>query len=674
MIVTGRVKRSRSRLHRALTKDEDGTWMMMEADRLIRLWPFGKGRRHPSMIETPSLPDHVVPQDIWMPEDGRQLTEEDILDLSFPIFASPIVSVIIPTYGKAWLTLQCLKSIVRHPPHVPYEVLVVDDASGEADVELLGRIPGLRLEKNPTNLRFLRSCNRAAELTRGTYLFFLNNDTLVKTGWLDTLLETFARFPNAGIVGSKLLFPNGTLQEAGGIIWNDGSGWNYGRTDDPAKPQYNYVRDADYISGCAIMIPKIIWDELGGFDDFFAPAYCEDSDLAFRVRAHGMKVLYCPFSEVIHLEGVSNGTDLGSGQKAYQVINAQKLLTRWQSVLTREHYPSGEKLLLARDGNRGRNVALILGDLSERATRTSRWRVLRAMVDALLAADYVVKVGGLPRDMGSLDIRELRAFGIEAFYEETLESWLEEHGYAVALAIVSSAKAPVIPMLRAHSPAKIVQIDDAAADGTGSPDKPPHTPDLLIEFGLPRSSTERSQASRKCLPSLVVAECRRDPTPPDAALVAVLCGSGPRARTDKRHMNSVLTALRRNAPSATILFLDAAPTAPDVASPNPDARLLIVANNEDLAADVHIIRALQHGTPILTTESTSESLSVLRDVVTAAKDDRSLVEEATRLIQDDSAWQDAATRQLAFARTYFAPSHTKKAFLDAIHGEVRAKR
>jgi GT2 family glycosyltransferase len=123
-------------------------------------------------------------------------------------------------------------------------------------------VAGLRLEINPTNLGFLKSCNRSALLAKGDYLFFLNNDTIVCEGWLEPMLTVFDRFPDAGLVGSKLLFPEGTLQEAGGIVWNDGSAWNYGRSDDPDKPEYNYVREADYISGCAILVPRALL-ELG---------------------------------------------------------------------------------------------------------------------------------------------------------------------------------------------------------------------------------------------------------------------------------------------------------------------------------------------------------------------------------------------------------------------------
>jgi GT2 family glycosyltransferase len=188
-------------------------------------------------------------------------------------------------------------------------------------------------------LGFLHSCNRAAQEARGEYLLFLNNDTQVQGGWLDHMLALFGRDDQVGLVGAKLLFPNGRLQEAGGIVWRDGSGYNYGRYDDPSKPEYNHVREVDYCSGACIMIEAPLFQQLGGFDARYAPAYYEDTDLAFRVRQAGRKVLYQPKAVVVHHEGVSNGIDTCSGIKAYQVVNQAKFRERWRKELEQFHMP-----------------------------------------------------------------------------------------------------------------------------------------------------------------------------------------------------------------------------------------------------------------------------------------------------------------------------------------------
>jgi GT2 family glycosyltransferase/ubiquinone/menaquinone biosynthesis C-methylase UbiE len=267
---------------------------------------------------------------------------------SLPIYAEPVVSVIVPIYGKLDYTLRCLRSIAMHRPAVPFEVIVVDDCSPDNSAEVLAQVPGIHLERNPSNLGFIRSCNRGAALARGSYLCFLNNDTEVHSGWLDELYATFEIFPGTGLVGSKLIYPDGTLQEAGGILWQNGNAWNFGRGQDPALPVFNYAREVDYCSGASIMLSKDLFDELGGFDEHYLPAYCEDSDLALKVRDRGLRVIYQPMSVVTHHEGITSGTDTGSGTKAYQIANSKKLFERWKERLA-AHQPDAENPDEAKD-------------------------------------------------------------------------------------------------------------------------------------------------------------------------------------------------------------------------------------------------------------------------------------------------------------------------------------
>jgi len=255
--------------------------------------------------------------------------------LWFEPAAEPDVSIVIPVHNKFAYTYDCLKSIQAAPPERSFEIIIVDDCSDDetlfASLVLTGAV---RVLRNAKNLGFVGSCNAGAAAAKGRYLFFLNNDTLVKPGWLDELVETFEQVPNVGIAGSKLLFPDGTLQEAGGIIWRLGDGWNWGRNHDPNELAFSYLRDADYVSGAALMIGHDLFQQLGGFDQLFAPAYYEDSDLCFRVRASGKRVVVQPASEIIHLEGISAGTDTaGTGMKRYQVINHAKFYRRWKDVL-----------------------------------------------------------------------------------------------------------------------------------------------------------------------------------------------------------------------------------------------------------------------------------------------------------------------------------------------------
>lgn len=253
---------------------------------------------------------------------------------SVPSSDNPSVSIIVCVHNHIDFTYNCLLSILRNTQNISYEIIVVNDCSTDETKEVLGTIENLIVIENLENLGFLRSCNKAITRARGEYVCFLNNDTQVRPGWLEQLIAPFNQFGDVGLVGAKLLYPYGLLQEAGGIVNYHGQPSNYGKFDDPDHPYYGYLRQADYCSGACILIPKRYLDELNGFDEAFAPAYYEDTDLAFRIRYKlNKKVYYQPLAEIIHFEGVSSGkVSDGSNIKGYQQVNAKKFMDRWGEV------------------------------------------------------------------------------------------------------------------------------------------------------------------------------------------------------------------------------------------------------------------------------------------------------------------------------------------------------
>ncbi len=290
---------------------------------------------------------------------NASISKKEADKLVFPVPSQkPEVSIVIPAYNSWKYTLNCLKSICENTDG-NYEVVVIDDASTDATAEVLSKVKNLHLVTNKQNAGFIESCNRGAKASKGNHILFLNNDTMVTKDWLPPLLKVIKR-EDVGAVGSKLVYPGGTLQEAGGIIWNDGSGWNYGRGDDPDKPEYNYVREVDYCSGASLTVKRELFEKIGGFDERFKPGYYEDADLCFAIRNLGYRVTYQPMSVIAHFEGVSCGTDTSSGIKKYQEINRPKFVGKWSPVLQKHHYPpAAENAFLARDRVPGKRILVI---------------------------------------------------------------------------------------------------------------------------------------------------------------------------------------------------------------------------------------------------------------------------------------------------------------------------
>lgn len=251
----------------------------------------------------------------------------------FPDEDAPQASILIPVYNHLDQTIHCLRSIVEAGAQCRFEVIVVDDGSVDGSAEWLAACPGLRLHRMERNSGFVEACNSGASVARGDYLVLLNNDTEVRPGWLDALLDTFELRADVGLVGAKLIYPDGKLQEAGGIVFADANACNYGRGDDPHDVRFNFVREVDYCSGACIAVPTELFRHLGGFDRRYMPAYYEDTDLAFAVREAGRCVLYQPRAEVVHFEGVTAGTNVSGGVKQFQQINRGKFAQKWRSAL-----------------------------------------------------------------------------------------------------------------------------------------------------------------------------------------------------------------------------------------------------------------------------------------------------------------------------------------------------
>ena len=346
-----------------------------------------------------------------------------------PTAATPRVSIIVPAYGKLPYTLACLRSVAQHGARVPFEVLVVDDASPDDSAVTLARIDGLRLLRNASNLGFVGSCNAGAAAARGEFLLFLNNDTQVSAGWLDALLRCFAERSDCGIAGSRLVYPDGRLQEAGGAVFADGSCWNYGRFEPRGAPAFRYRRAVDYVSGAALLIRSEVFRRIGGFDIRYAPAYYEDVDLAFAVRQLGLRAYYEPASMVIHCEGISAGNDLTRGMKRHQPINQRKFVDKWAAELSAQP-PAGTALPQAiRWHSRGR--VLVVDTTAPDPVRDSGSLRLCAILSLLDEQGWSTSFVPDDGHASTAEISRLGALGCEVLCRPWLTDlgcWLRQHG------------------------------------------------------------------------------------------------------------------------------------------------------------------------------------------------------------------------------------------------------
>lgn len=265
----------------------------------------------------------------------------------FPVFKNPLVSIIIVTWNKADFTKRCLESILASVQDIPYEVIVVDNASSDHTGPFLDSLKNVHIIKNSKNLYYAEGNNQGVSIARGKYVYLLNSDTTIDNETISALLKVATTINHVGVVGSKLINPDGKLQEAGCMVWSDGSAFGYGRGDNPNKGEYNFVREVDFCSGASFFLKKKLYEDCGGLKRIYEPAYYEEVDLCMEIMRRGYKNYYQPRSEVVHYEYGST-----TPEKATLLMqkNQKRFLSRWQKELVdRPRRPDPASILRNRD-------------------------------------------------------------------------------------------------------------------------------------------------------------------------------------------------------------------------------------------------------------------------------------------------------------------------------------
>ncbi len=346
------------------------------------------------------------------------------MDLGFGLATSksPRVSIVIPVHNHWFTTLQCLKSLQKNTDSTPYEVILVDDASTDFTCDAAQNIRGIRIIKIKQNVGYLRATNLGAAYAQAEYIVLLNNDTEPISGWLDSLVSELDKDDRVAICGSTLIYPNGILQESGGQIFSGGNAWNLGRGKDPRNGMFQIRREVDYVSAASIIVRNSFWREVGGYDQQFAPAYCEDSDLCLTAWKLGYKVIVTPESWVIHHEGVSHGTSTSSGLKAFQAVNVKKFQVKWSKSLLNHWIDFGVPRIERTRNSKG--IIFVadrqLPSISRDAGSVRTVQIMRH----LISLNYHVILTALDDSTTEADVGYLQKIGIEVHinWEDALEA------------------------------------------------------------------------------------------------------------------------------------------------------------------------------------------------------------------------------------------------------------
>jgi GT2 family glycosyltransferase len=644
--------------------------------------------------------------------------------LRLPCSPAPVVSILVPVHGQLHTTLACLSAIADHSGPVALEVLLLDDASDSATREALAQVAGLRLISQPQNLGFLRNCNAGAVEARGRYLLLLNNDTLVQPGWLEALLSIAEGCERIGAVGAQLRYPDGRLQEVGGIVWRDGSAGRVGDGEWPSPALLSRPRDVDYCSAAALLVRRSLWEQLGGFDCRYAPAYYEDTDLCFRIRQAGKRVVVQPKALVVHFEGVSHGRDSSSGVKVHQHAHQALFAERWEAVLQREHQPRGLHIHWAIDRAQARPMVLVADHKQPEPDRDAGSRSILHLMRGLVASGALVAFWPLNPALTERYRTQLADEGIELLADHDRPFTLEQ------LAMWVEAQRPVLDWLLLSRP----DVAEAVLTALGPTPElrlayyghdlhhrrlerhaahQPADPSLMERAALARGQEERvwqqveliyypaadevqevqqwlasygSCAEVRQLPVFAYREAELTPPPtarqpPEIARLLFVAGFAhpPNADAALWFVRNVWPQVRQGCPTAQLWLVGSDPPAAIEALAGAhisvtgcvseavlqlcyqQARVALAPIRHGAGVNGKVVEALRHGVPCVCTPQAARGFSDPGAALRIASDPQAFAEACLLLLTSTAHWHRQAEAGLAYVRQHFSAAR-----LDAV--------
>ncbi|WP_134699061.1 glycosyltransferase [Ammoniphilus sp. YIM 78166] len=355
--------------------------------------------------------------------------------LCFPKFIQPKISIIL-TKGSTFKRMYyCIKSIIQKTCDISYEVVLINE--GPLSEKLRKYFPNIKIVEIPTKQGFLTLLNYVAGSALGDYVVFLASDSKVKENWLGHLFETMERDKQIGVIGPKLLDPNGKIWASGGVVWKNGKKTLYGKGDDKRNYQYNYLKEVDYLPSVCIMMRASILKHLRGGDSrFTSPAY-EDMDLAFRCRQLGYKVVYEPTSEVIFYPSDKDSISR-RGKRVIRKRNRTEFVNKWRHILYSENFKKGKDVFWARDRSRNKKTVVVIDEngpkFDKQTVARSTFHYLNLFIsmgmNVIFIGDnhWVNQVNYCRQEPYTTTLEKL---GIQVLYgewnESNLISWIKKH-------------------------------------------------------------------------------------------------------------------------------------------------------------------------------------------------------------------------------------------------------
>lgn len=632
-----------------------------------------------------------------------------------PTSTRPEVSVIISSCEAAAHVIRCLESIAEFPPSATIEVIVSSNASSPPELSLLDEIRGVRLLRNDAKVGAIASRNVAAGYARGEYLLFLHADSQVRDRWLDRLLAIFHSRSDAGIVGPKILFADGSLRQAGAIVMRDGSLLNYGEFDDPGLPQYNYFRETDYISD-SILVNAELFRRIGGYDAYECPGCYADADLAFKCRAAGLKVYYQPASGVVDYKSVSHRA-MGT-YVTRQFQDASRFYAHWKHVLDYEHVQKFDSMFTARERSSQLPCMLVIDHAIPQPDRDAGSRSMMHFIEAYRTLGINVKFWSQSARPDGKYEQNLRELGIEVFYggqyNKYFNEWMRQNGEYIDFVFLSRPSSAIdfIDAIRTHSNAKILyyghdihflrlqQHLDLEPDNETLRLNEQHLREVerrvwkLVDVIYYPSVDESSyienwlheqglKGTVRVIPAWGYDSFPDEPASNLGQRQGLLFVAGfnhpPNVDAAKWLVKEIMPLVLSTCPDAHLWLVGSNPPVEVLALKNAHTTTTGFISDEDLAHFYRnarlaiaplrfggglkgkVAEAMRHGLPMITTPIGAQGLSAVEDCLVISESVEAFAKAVISLIKDDRAWRELSLRSQTAAREMFSAEAVRRA-------------